>query len=448
MMKTLPLSAILERAQWRREGVKQAESSLLNRALVDEWDCERERMVYPEKPMERIVVIGGGLVGLGTAVALQRRGLAGEIVVLEKEREVAQHQSGHNSGVLHCGLYYQPGSLKAKLAVDGIRSMINFCREQGIPHEVCGKIVLAVDDSEVVRLRELERRGTANGLSGLEWLTPEQIEEREPYARGRAALLVPEEGIVDYPAVALRMKSLLVENGGRVITAAQVTGIAKDGAQQVVETSSGEHRADFLVNCGGLHCDRIAEMAGFRPQCRIVPFRGEYFKLSEKGQRLVKHLIYPVPDPRFPFLGVHFTRMIGGGIEAGPNAVLATKREGYAKTDFSLRDVVDFATFSGFYKFLLRYPKAAVSELLNSFSKGIFLSNLKWLVPGIQMEDLSNEGGSGVRAQALDYHGKPVLDFLFEEAQGQLHVLNAPSPGATASLAIGEHLATKVAAMV
>jgi L-2-hydroxyglutarate oxidase len=396
--------------------------------------------------MERIIVIGGGLVGLGTALALQKRALAQEIVVLEKEREVAQHQSSHNSGVLHCGLYYQPGSLKARLAVDGIRSMIAFCREQGIPHEVCGKIVLAVDDSEVARLRELERRGIANGVSGLQWLTPEQIQEREPFARGRGALLVPEEGIVDYPAVALRMKSLLSENGGRVATASLVTGIAKDGTQQVVETTCGEHRADFLVNCGGLHCDRIAEMAGLRPQCRIVPFRGEYFKLSDKGQRLVRHLIYPVPDPRFPFLGVHFTRMIQGGIEAGPNAVLATKREGYSKLDFSLRDVADYATFSGFYKFLARYPKAAVSELLNSLSKGVFLSNLRRLVPGIQMDDLSNEGGSGVRAQALDYEGKPVLDFLFEEAPGQLHVLNAPSPGATASLAIGEHLAARVAA--
>ncbi|OAI57369.1 hydroxyglutarate oxidase [Verrucomicrobiaceae bacterium SCGC AG-212-N21] len=398
--------------------------------------------------MERIIVIGGGLVGLGTALALQRRGLAAEVVVLEKERDVAQHQSSHNSGVLHCGLYYQPGSLKAKLAVDGIRSMITFCREQGIPHEVCGKIVLAVDDSEVERLRELERRGMANGLSGLRWLTPEEIEEREPHARGRAALLVPEEGIVDYFAVAQRMRSLLIENGGSVVTAARVTGIAKNGVQQVVETTCGEHRADFLVNCGGLHCDRIAEMAGLRPSCRIVPFRGEYFKLSEKGQRLVKHLIYPVPDPRFPFLGVHFTRMIAGGVEAGPNAVLATKREGYTKLDFSIRDVLDYATFSGFYKFLLRYPKAAVSELLNSFSKSIFLSNLQWLVPGIQMDDLSDEGGSGVRAQALDYEGRPVLDFLFEEAPGQLHVLNAPSPGATASLAIGEYLAAKVAAMV
>jgi L-2-hydroxyglutarate oxidase len=398
--------------------------------------------------MERIIVIGGGLVGLGTALALQRRRLAAEVVVLEKERDVAQHQSSHNSGVLHCGLYYQPGSLKARLAVDGIRSMITFCREQGIPHEVCGKIVLAVDDGEVVRLRELERRGTANGLSGLQWLIPEEIEEREPHARGRAALLVPEEGIVDYPAVAQRMRSLLTENGGHVATAARVTGIAKDGAQQVVETTRGEHRASFLVNCGGLHCDRIAEMAGLRPSCRIVPFRGEYFKLSEKGQRLVKHLIYPVPDPRFPFLGVHFTRMIGGGVEAGPNAVLATKREGYSKLDFSLRDVLDYATFPGFYKFLLRYPKAAVSELLNSFSKSIFLSNLRWLVPEIQMDDLSNESGSGVRAQALDEEGKPVLDFLFEEAAGQLHVLNAPSPGATASLAIGEHLAAKVADMV
>ncbi|HEY2573366.1 MAG TPA: L-2-hydroxyglutarate oxidase [Verrucomicrobiaceae bacterium] len=398
--------------------------------------------------MERIIVIGGGLVGLGTALALQKRGLAGEVVVLEKEREVARHQSGHNSGVLHCGLYYQPGSLKAQMAVNGIRAMVAFCREHGIPHEVCGKIVLAVDEAEVTRLRDLERRGTANGLSGLQWLSPEQIMEREPHARGRAALLVPEEGIVDYPAVARRMKSLIEEQGGRVLTAAKVTGIAKDGAGQVVSTTAGEHSSKFLVNCGGLHCDRIAEMAGLRPSCRIVPFRGEYFKLSPKGERLVKHLIYPVPDPRFPFLGVHFTRMIQGGAEAGPNAVIATKREGYTKLDFSLRDVVNYATFSGFYKFLMRYPKAVIGEILNSFSKSVFLSNLQRLVPDIQIDDLSDERGSGVRAQAIDYEGKPVLDFLFEEAPGQLHVLNAPSPGATASLAIGEYLAAKVAAMV
>lgn len=397
--------------------------------------------------MERIIVIGGGLVGLGTALALQRRGLAREVVVLEKEREVAQHQSGHNSGVLHCGLYYQPGSFKARLAVEGIRSMVAFCRDHGIPHEVCGKIVLAVDESEVPRLRELERRGTANGLAGLRWLEPGEIAEREPHARGKAALLVPEEGIVDYPAVARRMKELLAERGNRVVTMARVTGIAKDGPLQVVETTSGEFRANFLVNCGGLHSDRIAEMAGLRPRCRIVPFRGEYFKMSEKGQRLVRHLIYPTPDPRFPFLGVHFTRMIGGGVEAGPNAVLATKREGYGLRDFSLRDVADYVSFGGFYKFLMRHPRAVVAELTNSLSKEVFLSNLRRLVPETQMDDLSDERAAGVRAQALDGEGRLAPDFIFEQAPGQLHVLNAPSPGATASLAIGEHLAEKVAAM-
>jgi L-2-hydroxyglutarate oxidase LhgO len=215
-----------------------------------------------------------------------------------------------------------------------------------------------------------------------------------------------------------------------------------------VETTGGEFRADFLVNCGGLHSDRIAEMAGLRPRCRIVPFRGEYFKLSGKGRRLVRELIYPVPDPRFPFLGVHFTRMIGGGVEAGPNAVLATKREGYKKRDFSLRDAMDFASFGGFYRFLARHPRAVVGELLNSFSKGVFLSNLRRLIPEIQMDDLSDEGASGVRAQALDEEGRLAPDFMFEEAAGQLHVVNAPSPGATASLAIGEHLSGKVAGMV
>ena len=391
--------------------------------------------------MKKLIVIGGGLVGLGTALAAQRRKLADEVVVLEKEREVAQHQSGHNSGVLHCGLYYQPGSLKATLAVSGIRSMIAFCQEHAIKHEVCGKIVLAVDDTEVERLHGLHQRGEANGLHGLRWLDPEEIKEREPFARGKAALLVPEEGIVDYPAVALKMKDLIKASGGSVITGAEVITIKRDGSEQVISTTTGEHRASYLVNCGGLHCDRIARLAGLRPGCQIVPFRGEYFQLSPQGDRLVRHLIYPVPDPRFPFLGVHFTRMILGGTEAGPNAVLATKREGYRKTDFSIRDVAEFATFGGFYKFLFRYPKAAVSEVLNSISKNVFLSNLQRLVPEIQASDLSDHGGAGVRAQAIDGEGKPVFDFYFEEAPGQLHVLNAPSPGATASLAIGEHLA-------
>jgi len=398
--------------------------------------------------MATIAIIGGGLVGLGTALGLQKRFPQASIIVLEKETEVAQHQSSHNSGVLHCGLYYQPGSLKAQLAVDGIRQMIAFCQQHGIAHEVCGKIVLAVDDAEVGRLRALHARGTANGLRGLRWMEPGEIADREPHARGKAALLVPEEGIVDFPAVALQMKKLLTDGGARVITRSAVTAIRREGPGQIIVTGDTELRADLLVNCGGLHCDRIAELAGLRPRCRIIPFRGDYFKLSERGHRLVRHLIYPVPDPRFPFLGVHFTRMIHGGIEAGPNAVLATKREGYRKTDFSLRDVADYATFGGFYRFLMRYPKAAASELINSASKSIFLSNLQRLVPDIQMDDLSAEGGAGVRAQAIDEEGKPVMDFLFEEAQGQLHVLNAPSPGATASLAIGQHIAARVATMM
>lgn len=394
--------------------------------------------------MATITIIGGGLVGLGTALALHKQDPALQIVLLEKEREVAMHQSSHNSGVLHCGLYYQPGSLKARLAVDGIRQMIAFCQEHGIAHEVCGKIVLAVDDAEAARLRDLHARGTANGLRGLRWMEHAEFTEREPFARGKAALLVPEEGIVDYPAVALQMKKILVDGGARVLTGAEVTAIRRDGREQIIVTRDAEVRTDFIVNCGGLHCDRIAEMAGLRPRCRIIPFRGDYFKLSPNGGRLVRHLIYPVPDPRFPFLGVHFTRLIHGGVEAGPNAVLATKREGYRKTDFSLRDVTDYATFGGFYRFLLRYPKAAASELINSASKSIFLSNLQRLVPDIQMADLSEEGGAGVRAQAIDDEGRPVMDFMFEEAPGQLHVLNAPSPGATASLAIGAHIAAKV----
>lgn len=392
-----------------------------------------------------IAVVGAGLVGLGTAFALQRRFPRHGLLLLEKEPEVGRHQSGHNSGVLHCGLYYQPGSLKARLAVNGIRQMVAFCREHGIPHEICGKIVLATDEEEAGRLRDLEQRGLANGLEGLRWLEPPAIHEREPHARGKAALLVPQEGIVDFPAVARQLRTLLAERGGEIATSAEVLRVRPDGNRHRVETKAGEFAVDFLVNCAGLHADRVARAAGQSPDCRIVPFRGEYFELSESGQRLVKHLIYPVPDPRFPFLGVHFTRLIGGGVEAGPNAVLAWKREGYRKTDFSLRDAIDTLTFPGFYRLLLRYPTSAAREIANSLFKRVFLANLRKLIPEIAMSDLATGGGAGVRAQAVDREGRPLLDFRFAEAPGQLHVLNAPSPGATASLAIGEHLAEKVA---
>jgi L-2-hydroxyglutarate oxidase len=390
--------------------------------------------------MQRLVIIGGGIIGLATALKAARQQIAREVVLLEKDASTGGHQSSHNSGVLHCGLYYKPGSLKAKLAVEGIREMVAFCSEHRIPHDICGKIVLAVDESEVVRLRDLEARGTANGLRGLQWLEGPAIREIEPYAAGLAALRVPEEGIVDYAAVMRKMAELILAAGHQIRTNAPALGIRSSGALQIVSTPQEDIEADFVINCAGLHCDRVARLAGLRPQSRIIPFRGDYWKLAPAGSHLVRHLIYPVPDPTLPFLGVHFTRMIGGGIEAGPNAVLAFKREGYLRTDISLRDSWETFTFPGLYRFLKKYPGTTWSELRNSFSKKVFLKNLQRLIPEIRMEHISREGGSGVRAQAIHLDGSLLMDFALEQKPGQIHLLNAPSPGATASLAIASHL--------
>lgn len=397
--------------------------------------------------MERLIIIGGGIVGLATALKAIEHAVAREVIVLEKDTQPGGHQSSHNSGVLHCGLYYKPGSLKAKLAVEGIREMIGFCKQHGIPHDICGKIVLAVDEPEVARLRDLEARGTANGVNGLQWLEgTAAIQEIEPHALGRAALRVPEEGIVDYAAVMRKMVELIRAAGHQVRTNAPALRVRTDGSKQVVTTPQEEISADFIVNCAGLHCDRVARSAGFRPDSRIIPFRGDYWKLAPSGAHLVRHLIYPVPDPTLPFLGVHFTRMIGGGIEAGPNAVLAFKREGYKRTDFSLKDSWETFTFPGLYQFLKKYPGTTWDELRNSFSKKVFLKNLQRLIPEIRMEHISRDGGSGVRAQAIHRDGSLLMDFALEQKPGQLHLLNAPSPGATASLAIGNYLIEQIRA--
>jgi L-2-hydroxyglutarate oxidase LhgO len=391
----------------------------------------------------RILVVGGGIVGLATGWQLARRLPGAAVTILEKESQVGQHQTGHNSGVLHCGLYYKPGSVKARLAVSGIRQMVAFCRENGIAHDVCGKLVVAADPGEVPRLRDLQARGTANGLDGLEWLEPAAMREIEPHAGGVAALRVPQEGIVDYPAVCGRLVAKLGETGGRVVTGARVERLRRLASEWIVETPVEEFAADFLVNCAGLHSDRVAELAGERRELRILPFRGEYYKLRPERQHLVRNLIYPVPDPSFPFLGVHFTRLIHGGIEAGPNAVLAFAREGYRKTDLNARDLWDALAYGGFWRFLRRYPSMAWYELRRSFSRELFCRSLQRLVPEIQPGDLAT-GGSGVRAQAISPEGDLVQDFRFIAREGALHVLNSPSPAATASLAIGAEIASMV----
>ena len=389
---------------------------------------------------KKVAIIGGGIVGLATAYRLGERFPGARIAVLEKESAVGQHQTGHNSGVLHSGLYYKPGSLRARLAVAGIRQMVEFCRENGIAHEICGKLVVAADDSEVPRLRDLEKRGAANGLEGLRWLSRDEMREIEPHVGGVAALRVPQEGIVDYTAVCDALAARLSERGARVVTGARVKRLRWQGATWIAETTAGEFQADFLINCAGLHCDRVAQLAGETRDMRIVPFRGEYYKLRPERQHLVRHLIYPVPDPRFPFLGVHFTRLIHGGTEAGPNAVLAFAREGYRKTDFNARDLADALTYIGLWRFLRRYPSMCWYELRRSFSRQLFCRSLQRLVPEIQPGDLDT-GGSGVRAQAIAPEGELVQDFRLIARRNALHVLNAPSPAATAALAIGAEIA-------
>jgi L-2-hydroxyglutarate oxidase LhgO len=386
----------------------------------------------------KIAVIGGGIVGLATAHQITRRVPSARVAVFEKEAGPARHQTGHNSGVLHCGLYYRPGSRKARLAVQGIRKMIGFCGEHNIPFEICGKTVVATEQEEIPRLHELMQRGTANGLVGLRLLSAEQVREIEPHAAGIEGIHVPEEGIVDFVRVAEAMTKEITDSGGTVHFLSEVTRL-REGPAWMIQTTTGEFEADFLINCGGLHSDRVSRMAGNRDPAKIVPFRGEYYKLAPERQHLVRNLIYPVPDPNFPFLGVHFTRLIRGGIEAGPNAVLAFAREGYRKSDVDLRDLVETLTYRGFWQFFLRYPSMCWSEFSRSLSKALFCRSLQRLVPEVQLEDLA-VGGAGVRAQALSPSGELLQDFYLVRQRNALHVLNAPSPGATASLAIADEI--------
>ncbi len=386
----------------------------------------------------RITVIGGGIIGLALAYKLSRNPRLA-VCLLEKEVEVGQHQSGHNSGVLHSGLYYRPGSLKARLAVSGIRQMKQFCTDHEIPHEECGKLVVACSDDEIPRLKSLLERGRENGLRDLRWLERAAMLEIEPHAGGLAAVQVPEEGIVDYKAVCARLQSLVEAAGGVVHTSWPVTSIEADGKAWRIGGPAGQIESDYFFNCAGLHCDRILAMAGERRTTRIVPFRGEYFELNQEGRKLVRNLIYPVPDPRFPFLGVHFTRMIRGGVEAGPNAVLAMAREGYRKTDFRAADLGDVLTYGGFWRFLGRYPSMCTYELWRSVSKTAFCRSLQRLVPEIEQRHLAT-GGAGVRAQALGEDGVPIQDFECVTRETATHLINAPSPGATASLSIADYL--------
>jgi L-2-hydroxyglutarate oxidase len=389
-----------------------------------------------------LIVVGAGIVGLATAMEMVKRRPDLKLAVLEKEGEVAAHQTGHNSGVIHSGLYYKPGSLKAQMAVEGRQLMVEFCQEHDLPHDLCGKVVVATGQEEVPRLDELFRRGTANGVPGLQRIGPEEIQEHEPQAVGVAGIWSPNTGIVDYIAVARKYAELVDTGGGEVRLNTEVTGIVEEPAGLVVETSQGAIHSRALINCGGLQSDLIAKMTGDTYGLRIVPFRGEYYVLAPDRYEMVNGLIYPVPDPRFPFLGVHFTKKIDGSVEAGPNAVLAFAREGYTKRDVNVGYLLKLLTFGGFWAMAARYWKMGFAEMYRSYSKEAFVKSLQSLVPQIGRGDVT-PGGAGVRAQAMDPKGNLLDDFSFVESKDAIHVLNAPSPAATASIPIGRAIVDK-----
>ncbi|MFC2165825.1 L-2-hydroxyglutarate oxidase [Acidobacteriota bacterium] len=391
-----------------------------------------------EKPYD-IAVIGGGIVGCATAMALSQQNNI-SLVILEAESKLAAHQTGNNSGVVHSGLYYTPRSQKAKNCVEGREALYRFCKEHGIAYDRCGKVVVATDPGEISRLNDLEKRGQANGLHGLRRLKPEQIREYEPHAFGIDGLLVPETGIVDFVQVTETLAEIVQKNGGEIRLKTRVTQSHTESNQLVLVTDIGNFRCKNLINCAGLYSDRVAKMCGVNPGLKIIPFRGEYYELIPEREHLVKNLIYPVPDPSFPFLGVHFTRMIQGGVEAGPNAVLAFKREGYKKFSVSLKDSFETFTYGGFLKLIGPYWKTGFGEMYRSFSKKAFVRALQRLIPELESQDV-HPGGSGVRAQALEPSGALVDDFRIVEAERMVHVLNAPSPAATAAISIGEKIA-------
>jgi (S)-2-hydroxyglutarate dehydrogenase len=391
-----------------------------------------------------LAIIGGGIVGLATALALTEANPRLRLVMLEKEAKIASHQTGHNSGVIHSGIYYKPGSLKARTCVDGARRMKQFCDTHGIKWEGCGKVIVATEERELPRLQNIYERGQANGLSGLKLLTAEEVREFEPNCRAVRAIHVPETGIVDYVEVAGKMADLLQQRGARILTGARVEAIRRQGGGLVLETVRGAVEARHLVNCGGLHSDRAAALMGVTPEVRIIPFRGEYYMLRPERRSLVRGLIYPVPDPEFPFLGVHFTRTIHGDVEAGPNAVLAFAREGYTLGTLNAAELAGTLGYSGFWHMARKYWRVGAYEMYRSASKAAFVRSLQKLVPDITSADLER-GGAGVRAQAVAPDGSLVDDFKISVTPGAVHVVNAPSPAATASLAIGRHVAAVAA---
>ncbi|MBI1801080.1 MAG: L-2-hydroxyglutarate oxidase [Chloroflexi bacterium] len=389
-----------------------------------------------------VAIVGGGIVGLATALALVERRPSLRLTLLEKEQAVASHQTGHNSGVIHSGIYYKPGSLKARLCVAGARQMRAFCDAHGIRYETCGKVIVATHPDELPRLNILHERAQANGVPGVTQIGPERLRELEPEAAGLCALHSPHTAIVDYREVAAALRREIEQHGAVIKTGARVTGIAQNAATLHVETTQGDIAARFLINCAGLYSDTVARMMGLAAEVRIVPFRGEYYMLKPERASLVNGLIYPVPDPRFPFLGVHFTRTVHGELEAGPNAVLAFAREGYTMGQVNAVELAGTLGYVGFWRMAMKYWRTGLGEFYRSFSKAAFVRSLQRLVPAITEAD-AERGGAGVRAQAINPKGDLVDDFSWARTANSLHVLNAVSPAATASLAIGEYIAAQ-----
>lgn len=404
-------------------------------------------LYYMENNKYDIIIVGGGIVGLAAAYKINTRFPLKRILVLEKENEVAAHQTGHNSGVIHSGIYYKPGSYKAKNCVDGRRELVLFAKEHKIAHDICGKIIVATEQSELAHMNKVYNNGIANDVEGLEIIDAKRIKEIEPYCEGISGIWVPCTGIIDYADVSRKYTELIREKfaGSKVLTGHEVTAFEKHADSTTVVTPKGNFSGKYIITCAGLQSDRIAKKEGTKSDAAIVGFRGDYYDLSEKGMKKVKNLIYPVPNPQFPFLGVHFTRMIHGGTECGPNAVFVFKREGYGKTDFSLKDTVDAFTFGGTWKFFKKHWRFGLDEYKGAFSKKLFLKRLHKLIPSLEMDDLV-PGRAGVRAMALAPEGEMIDDFKIEKNGNAIHVLNAPSPAATASLAIGsaiEQMATE-----
>jgi len=386
-----------------------------------------------------VVVVGGGIIGLATSMKLTQDFPNLKVAVLEKEEEVAQHQTGHNSGVIHAGIYYAPGSQKANFCSTGGKLLRDFCDEYGIAYDMCGKLIVATDDSEVPQLEELFKRGTENGAQGLRMVNQEEIKDIEPYSAGVKAILSPNTGIIDYFEVSQAYATRMRENGGDLLTNVEVISIENKDNLVYINTTSGTVVAKYVLNCAGLHADTVARMMGVDVGVKIVPFRGEYFSMIPEKEHMVKGLIYPVPDPSMPFLGVHFTRRINGSVEAGPNAVLAFAREGYKKTDVNLKDTFGTLSYPGFWKMSAKYWKVGVQEQYRSLVKGVFVKSLQKLMPEITGDDLGDPG-AGVRAQAIDSNGGLLQDFAIEASANAIHVLSAPSPGATSSLTISEYI--------